>query len=377
MQRRIAWLNEHLLYWNGGIHYIYEASSRLGSVDVIVTKASEENIKRFQSAGTNVIQISLIAANNIWYWVLYPFFLCVNAYKLSKLLKSYQVVISTSPTTNIMCWMIGVRPIIMVFEVNPWLYDEQYVQGLSFVQRTIVKVAGSFMRIWDKKAHRNAKVLFCWSDMVRRNVMKVYGEDVRAEVNYGGVESSEFYKQGSSRRNLILHIASYLSPVKGTEYLVRAMKYLKNAELFIINSHEDERERNRLRAIAKDLDVYIKFFSKVESLSPIYSMASVLAQPSLDFNVHYPVVEAAFCECPSVSFKGRYPNEDIIDGETGILVSVGIQSLAQGLGSLLADSRKRDLMGLQAKKFAMERFSWDKHIEKYRRVIDEFRDGKN
>lgn len=367
---KVAWLNEHLLDWNGGIYYIHSTCSRLGyPVDMVVTKASLDNIKRFTSVGIGIKQFSGIAADNALYWIFYPLFLVINAFKLKRILKDYNAVVSTSPTTTVLCWMIGIHPVVMVFEINPWLYNNEYVSGLTPFKRIMAFLARIFMKPIDRRAHDNASILFCWSESVKKNIEKVYSNNIR--VLYGGVDSNFFHKKLPHKGNMVLHVATYLIPMKGTEYAVRAMKYVPNAELVVVNINNDQQERNRLMSIAEELGVKLNFVDEVSDLADFYSLATVLAQPSFDENVHYPVAEAAFCECPAVAFSGKYLSEDIVDGKTGIIVPSGdTLALGQAITNLILNPVLRDIMGKQAKEFAMKRFSWKNHIECYKGAMN-------
>ncbi len=94
---KVAWLDEHLLYWTGGVKWILEISRRMKQVcdlDIFITKASDENKMLFNQAGVKVHEFSDVSINDKKYWIFYPYFLWMNYCKLKKLLKSYDVIIS-------------------------------------------------------------------------------------------------------------------------------------------------------------------------------------------------------------------------------------------------------------------------------------------
>lgn len=380
---KIAWLNEHLLYWNGGVKYINDACCKLRKygyqVDLLVTKASSENKDRF----INVIEFSTIAANNILYWIFYPIILIINSFKLKYMLQAYDVVISSSPTTNLLCWICHKPYIAVCFELNPWLYNKDYISGLSIFKKLIVLVAGSFAKIADRFAFRYAKSVIVWSNFVKVQVDVEYG--INSKVVYTGVDPSMFYFDNNhfllkqyENYKVILHIATYLSPIKGTKYAIQSMQYIlkevPNACLVIVNSQNNLAEQAKLIKFAYSVGVEksIEFvtYVKPDEMRCYYSTACLLLQPSLDENVHWPVVEASYCQCPTVAFQGVLPSEDMVNGETGYLVPLyDTEAMAKKSVELLKDNKLMKLLGRKASIFAMEKFSWEKCIDSYKIII--------
>jgi glycosyltransferase involved in cell wall biosynthesis len=380
---KIAWLNEHLLYWNGGVKYINDVCRQLKErgyiVDLLVSKVSLENKKRF----VGVIEFSGIAANNLLYWIFYPIILIINAFKLKKLLKEYDIAISSSPTTNLLCWMCQKQYIAVCFELNPWIYNKEFISGLSFLKKMIIWSAGFLIKIVDRLAFRYAKKVIVWSNFVKVQVDIAY--NINSKVVYTGVDPEMFYFDGDlslfkqyENRKVILHVATYLSPIKGTIYAIRSMqsilKKVPDAYLIILNSQNNVPEQAELMDLAHSIGVAdsVKFIPYVhpEQVRLYYSLAYVLLQPSLDENVHWPVIEAAYCQCPTIGFQGTLPSEDIIDGRTGYLVPLyDVDAMAKKSIEVLEDCKLMELLGKNASRYAMDKFSWQKCIDSYETTI--------
>jgi len=387
---KLSVVNEHALYFNGGIRYLYEVTSRLTKshqVSLIIQDISDENDRMFSKADVEILNMEETTANKLKYWLFYPYYLVKHSLILRKAQRiyKYDAWISISPTTHIMCMLAGIKPILCVFELNPWLYSESYQKGLSTIKRWIVKGGGIVAKFLEKMAYKNAKRIIVYSKYIQSEVKRVYGVD--SEVVYTGVDSGFFKPTHNPEiedrykgKQVILHVASYLNPMKGTDLAVETMGIVNrdfpNALLLIINSHNDINRQYELYDKANICGAYIRFITNVKDsdLPSYYTMAKCLLSPSLDENVHLPVLEASACECPSVGLIGNMDSEDIQAGLTGwvaLNLSKGDIRLALFVNSILKHPQIGINMGDNARKFVMERFNWDKCIESYKTIISE------
>jgi glycosyltransferase involved in cell wall biosynthesis len=388
-QLKLSVINEHALYFNGGIRYLYEVTKRLAKwckVDLIVQDISTENDKMFSDAGVEVCDMMETTANKLRYWLFYPYYLIKHSLILrgAQRLYNYDAWVSSSPTTHIMCMLADIKPIIVVFELNPWLYSPIYQKGLSKTKQTIVKVGRILAKFLEKRAYKNAKRIIVYSEYIQSEVKRVYG--VESEVVYTGVDTDFFKPTHNSEieakykgKQIILHVASYLSPMKGTDLAVEAMgivnKEFPHALLLIINSHNDIDRQYELNDKANACGAYIRFVTSVkdDDLPVYYTMATCLLSPSLDENVHLPVLEASACECPSVCLQGTILSEDIInnadgDDSTGYIART-IGDLPIGVRYFINYKNAPKIVGKSARQFVMERFNWDRCLSEYKRII--------
>lgn len=385
---KIAWMNEHLLFWNGGIRYIYEVSRRLvstdNSVDMVVTDFSKENYVRFMSENIGICSWQTANASNLRYWLLYPYYLLKASTQIKNNKYRYDTFISTSPTSNIWCLLAKIKPIIVVFELNPWLYNKEYIRGLSLLRKLIILIGKPVIEPIDRAAHRNAKVVICHSKFVQSELKRVYNID--SIVVPVGVDTKFFTRVDSSTLHnvykdytILLHVASYLSPMKGTRYAIEAMKYIvkevPNALLLITVLRTDYRLMYKLLepvCLGTNVGKHIKFIYDTPDtdMPALYSLAKVLLQPSLDENAHYPAIEGGCCECPTIGFQGIYDNEDIIEGTTGYIVDrYDSKAMAEAAVDIITDNNLRGYLGRNARQFMINKFSWDRCISKYKEVI--------
>jgi glycosyltransferase involved in cell wall biosynthesis len=248
---------------------------------------------------------------------------------------------------------------------------------LSKSKRLIIKL-GSIVAKWlEQKAYNNASAVIAQSNFIKHEIQRVYGVD--STVVYAGIDT-EFFKPTHNleieykyrNKQVILHVASYLSPMKGTDMAVKVMEIVNrefpHALLLIINSGNEIDRQYELYDRANECGAYIRFIAKVEdSDMPVYySMAKCILSPSLDENVHFPVMEGGACETPSVCLKGSMPSEDVVDGETGIMAD-DVQQMAESVCKILRSNST--VMGENARIFIKQKFNWDKAVEQYKEII--------
>jgi len=377
---KIAWLNEHLLYWSGGVKWILEISRRLKQqcdLDIFVTRASDENKKLFGQAGIELQEFSDISTDNIKYWLFYPYFIWENSHKLKCLLKTYDVVISTSPTTCVLASLLDHKSIFIFFEPNVWVYSPVFINGLPLMQKLILQVGYPLTRVIDQYSMKKADRLVTLDNLNAVRGRAIYGR--QPDIIPVGVDTDLFNNKHNpeleaaySGWQVIIHSATYLSPVKGTRFIVEAMpkivEKVHNCRLLILNPHEQERERSEFMALAQSMGVasHIEFLPKLkeEDLPYYFSLARAVIQPSLYVSTHMPLAEGAACETPAVAFDGINADEDIVDGETGFITPAGnIDALAQKIVELLQNTDLRNKMGKKARERARKLFSWDHNAD--------------
>lgn len=377
---KIAWLNEHFLQWNGGVKWILEIGRRLKQqceLDIFIAKASDVNKHAFRQAGIELQEFSNISTDNSRYWLFYPYFIWENSRKLKRLLKFYDVVISTSPTTCVIAALLDHRSIFVFFEPNAWVYSPDFINGLPFMQRLLLQVGHPITKWLDQSAMKKADRLVTLDNLNAARGRAIYGR--QPEIIPVGVDTELFSSKHHADLEtayvdyqVIIHSATYLSPVKGTRFIIEAMpkiiKRVPNCRLLILNPYNQERERSEFMALAQSIGVasHIEFLPKLkeEDLPYYFSLARAVIQPSLYVSTHMPLVEGAACETPAIAFDGINADEDIVDGETGFITPAGnIDMLAQKTVELLQNPDLRAKMGRKARERAIKLFSWDHNAD--------------
>jgi glycosyltransferase involved in cell wall biosynthesis len=181
------------------------------------------------------------------------------------------------------------------------------------------------------------------------------------------VENVDSFQEKRSSKKIVF--TGRLSRTKGVHYLIDAFSLvfseLPDATLDIFGSgfHENEfRARAERLGLAGSL-VFHGWASRYK-IGEYLSRADVVAFPSI-----YPEafgisgIEAMMHGKPVVAFDVGGVREWLIDGETGVIVSVkDVVSFADALVRLLSKRSERVRMGRQAHLIALERFTPERHL---------------
>ena len=131
-----------------------------------------------------------------------------------------------------------------------------------------------------------------------------------------------------------------------------------------------QRSRARGERLVEELGIAgaVRFVPYTSDLVPIYQACSVVVSPSQGPELPRPIVEAAACGVPVISSGSHLGGGIVVPGETGILVEPGsAETIADALSDLLADSRRRERMGVAARAHAETAFDRERNL---RRVVE-------
>lgn len=201
----------------------------------------------------------------------------------------------------------------------------------------------------------------------------------------GGVDLEAFHRVASGVRGdlalrdgpVILYVGRF-APLKNVALLIDAFHRIRHripeARLLLVGDGPLE---PALRKQAVELGVadQVVFAGSVPNreLAPYYSAADVLALPSRFDNSPNAVLEAMACEVPVVATNVGGVPRYVSDGETGLLVELDADALADALQRVLADDTMRARLVAGGLEMVRARFSWrrsaEKLVELYERLI--------
>lgn len=197
-----------------------------------------------------------------------------------------------------------------------------------------------------------------------------------------------FFEQRWAPRNGRLSFVGVIVPLKGIEYLLRAMVRLRVAHphlrLDLIGKVVDADYYDSLRQYIEEqrLAARVRFLGQMDksAIARQYAISSVVVLPSLQENAPIVLSEAMAVGCPAVATRvGGVPTM-LEDSVTGILVEPrSPEALASAISKLVGDRRLCQAMSMRARKRAVENFSpcvvAAKTVEVYRRVLSLPDDG--
>jgi glycosyltransferase involved in cell wall biosynthesis len=149
-----------------------------------------------------------------------------------------------------------------------------------------------------------------------------------------------------------------------------------------MSTYDDKQAKTNLIERAHQLGVgdNIEFlpFLKEEMLPYYYSMADVVAQPSLCEAASLPIKEAMACGTPVIGSYEDGSREDIGESQAGFLVHNGdVNELAKHLITILKDEKLAAIMGEKGRQRAVAALSWERVVDVIWNVINVERKSNN
>ena len=160
---------------------------------------------------------------------------------------------------------------------------------------------------------------------------------------------------------------------KGLSLLLEAMTRLEpNVHLVVVSDGELRGEYEQ-RARELGLAARVHFIGRVDALTlrDAYRSADLLAFPSVSQAEAFGLValEAAACGTPVVASALPGVRTVVLHGETGLLVPPSdVDSLVAGISTVLTDDVLRQRLAVRAREWAVERFSWERHMEDLKQI---------
>jgi len=158
-----------------------------------------------------------------------------------------------------------------------------------------------------------------------------------------------------------------LTKKKGVEYLILAMRSVKDIDLLIVGDGPD---RGRLEKMANGLRVKFMGMISPENIYDYLREAKVLILPSLYEGLPNVILEAMSMGVPVIATRVGGVPDVIKDRETGLLVEPGrVEELAISIKKLIEDDNLRRKMSKNCLKEA-KKYSWDHVVERFEDLIE-------
>ncbi len=222
-----------------------------------------------------------------------------------------------------------------------------------------LKIAG----LIEKFAYNNADEVIITSDEGRnfiRDRFLVSEDKITLNPNYVDIDR---FKPLETRKELgRVVFVGRLDPVKNLENLIKGMKGL-DASLVIIGEGPLKKD---LELLAKNEKVQVEFKGIVsqENLPLELNKGEIFVLLSVSEGNPKVLLEGMSCSLPCLGSDITSIREIIRDGENGILCQTDAMSIHLGLVKLLENVDLRKQLGANARKTIIERFSFEKIMEK-------------
>jgi glycosyltransferase involved in cell wall biosynthesis len=200
----------------------------------------------------------------------------------------------------------------------------------------------------------------------------------RVALVYNGIQAAPLPAPSSGGAPVRLGCLGNIRPVKGYEYLLRALAEVRGEwELSIAGRVLDGEYGRRLERLAAELGLSerVRFLGGVTRAGSFLGGLDLLVLPSLSEGFSNTLLEAMAAGLPVVATSVGSNPEVIREGRDGFLVPPGESSaLARCLRDLIADPRLRERLGLSARRRVESDFSITRTVSRmqalYREILE-------
>ena len=253
------------------------------------------------------------------------------------------------------------------------LYTSTYIKNLTTKIRISWEIIRLFVRFYDRYKWKFFDQVICHSKFTAQNVKKHYG--VNPEVIYLGTNTNVFSPtKDCVKKNAILTLGD--SKIRRADLLIKAasklLKKRNDFEIWVVgNTGKLDTE---LKSLAKTINVEknVKFFGKISDaeLAKLYSESLVTVHLVKEAPFGLIVIESMSCGTPVISWKPGGPEETIIDGETGFLISENNEKkLVEKIELFLNDHKLSSTMGKNGILRVKTIFDLEQHHQTMRNLL--------
>ncbi len=272
------------------------------------------------------------------------------------------------------------------FVPNRWhTFTGQYWANKSGILRNVLKNADRIICFFASKliADSWSQVVFLKSEKVSYNKKVI----VLGDGSIAGVDTERFKPQPQIRQivrqklkvslnHVVFLFVGRLAKEKGVfdlsyayERLLFLTKKIPESEIWFVGP-DDQSFKEQLKAINKNADNRVKFFSETIAPEKYMVAADILCLPSYREGFGSVVIEAAACGIPTIGYKTNGLIDSVVNNRTGILVDYkNINQLSEAMLKLLKNSDMRNRYGCNARKRVLQKFDQNKIINLYHRLI--------
>lgn len=232
------------------------------------------------------------------------------------------------------------------------------------------------MRLGDRWAHRvlDAEFIVPALPMAAVSLAHFSRHGAKVDCVPNGVDVDTFVPIAKdSKKNISIMMLGTLSPHKGQQYGVRAMKGLRmripGAQLNIVG---EGLYRPELAKLVNDLDLSgcVQLTGRRKDAFEIMASSHLFWHLSESEGLPMVVIEAMASGVPVIGFDVRGTRDVVVDGVTGFLVPFGdIDAVVEKTLALMCDIALYQGMCIRAREIARERFSIESMVKGHETVM--------
>jgi L-malate glycosyltransferase len=212
------------------------------------------------------------------------------------------------------------------------------------------------------------KILFVSNELKNHMLLKGYKFQVeKQDVLYNTFTvSTGLRKNKIFNERITIGYIGRLVKLKRVEYLIDLAVYLKNNNInnFIIDIIGEGIFRERLYeyAIKSEVSSFVNFLGFQADVSRYYGSFDIFVLPSREECLSISLIDACAVNLPCVAFDIGGNDEIILNDKSGYLVKTK-EEMFDKVKLLITDKEKRNIMGSEAGKYCVNKFSMEKRME--------------
>jgi glycosyltransferase involved in cell wall biosynthesis len=258
-------------------------------------------------------------------------------------------------------------------EYPRYIYEKGLYKTGSAITDLLIAPLLAWERRVDKRAAQSATILATNSGYMAKKLRRVYRRKV--VVVHPGVDTDVFTPCREARRNLVLTVGA-LSEFKRHHLVVEALSRIPEKyrpPMVTAADRGDESYASYLSSMASKLGVSLTVERQVPDnrLLELYRSALVVVCPQRNEPYGLVPLEAMACGTPVVAVNQGGFRENVIDGETGLLIPVDVESITEGIQYFCSNPRHVSDMGATGREFVLLHRSSRVEAEAVAELIEE------
>ncbi len=279
-------------------------------------------------------------------------FLKVNK-QIKSLIKTHDVILIRIPSPMISravrYALTFKKPLVLMVGSNITTASRAILSS-NGIMKLILKGIAKLIEYQENRCARKCSLVYVYGEALKKRFCK-YSKNVKLMRDAVISKKDIIYKESEINKNSVVQLITvgWLHPVKGLEYLFKAVKLLveQNIQVFlsVIGTALDKKYENHLKQIVQNLGVEknVIFVGRVpfENILDVYRRADIQIISSLSEGVPRVLLEGAACGLPLVctSVGGC---ATLKEGEEAILVPPKDHyALAEGIKRIIQDENLR------------------------------------
>lgn len=247
----------------------------------------------------------------------------------------------------------------------PLVWHIRVSEGEWFFDRVLAMFSTKLILVASAISQR-----FGWLQTTKKMVVIYNGLDLEEFDNFPGTSSIR-EEYNIAQDTVLLGCIGRIEKRKGQEYIIAAMRHLDNAKLILVGQGKED-YLNRITKLCNEFNIAdrVLYVGYRDDIPSVLKEIDIFVFPTLR-GEGFPrvVLEAMAAGKPVVATDNAGSPEAVAVGYTGYIVPTGNTSaLATKLKELIADKKKRTVMGEVGRKRVKKYFTIQKNVEKIQEV---------